>query len=157
METPKWGFYTMEDALWFWWGKKKKVWYYPWSWSFVRHSQLMKDGTWYTYGKKERSWEKKSDDVFTETHPYTYVLKNGTVQKREATIYVEEREWRWLWLKKLPWPRKTHRTIDVKFNDEVGERTGSWEGGTVGCGYRMKDGETPLMTLRRMEKERTFR
>jgi hypothetical protein len=45
-------------------------------------------------------------------------------------------------------------TIGVEFNDEVGERSGSWKGGTLGCGYEILPNETPLMCLRRMEKER---
>lgn len=48
------------------------------------------------------------------------------------------------------------RAIDVQFSDEVGERTGSWKGGTIGCGYNMLPGESPLDTLRRMEAERKF-
>jgi hypothetical protein len=44
----------------------------------------------------------------------------------------------------------------IEFNDEVGERTGSWKGGTLGCGYNLLPNETPLECLRRMEKERKF-
>jgi len=51
----------------------------------------------------------------------------------------------------------TRRTIAVEFNEEVGERTGSWKGGVLGCGYDMKPGETRLECLRRMERERRFR
>lgn len=58
-------------------------------------------------------------------------------------------------------PRKpllgdVQRTIDVEFDDEVGERSGSWKGGTMGCGYEMRASETPWETLRRMERERKF-
>lgn len=48
------------------------------------------------------------------------------------------------------------RSIDVEFNAEVGERTGSWKGGCIGCGYQMNPNETPLQALRRMEAERKF-
>ena len=51
---------------------------------------------------------------------------------------------------------KKRRSIDIDFNDEVGEETGSWKGGCTGCGYTMLDGELPEQTLRRMEKERKF-
>ena len=37
-----------------------------------------------------------------------------------------------------------------------GERNGSWKGGVLGCGWDMLKGETPLDTLRRMERERRF-
>jgi len=84
-------------------------------------------------------------------------------------------------LKWFPTIRKKRKTIDVKFSyggpfkrfviiekqgfkipnskeetGEVGERTGEWKGGTTGCGYQMLPNETPLETLRRMEKERKF-
>jgi len=43
------------------------------------------------------------------------------------------------------------------FDREIGERSGSWKGGCIGCGWDMKPGETAEQTLRRMESERTFR
>ncbi len=39
----------------------------------------------------------------------------------------------------------------------VGERTGSWKGGTIGCGNDLLPGETMEQSLRRMERDRTFR
>mgnify|MGYP000896903959 FL=1 len=83
-------------------------------------------------------------------HDYTYVLRSGEVQKRKARITVEHREWTRPW---LPW-RRVSDAIWVDFDGEVGERAGSWKGGTTGCGYEMAPGETPLETLRRMEGER---
>jgi hypothetical protein len=89
-------------------------------------------------------------------YPYKYVRKSGQVQERVATVRVEEREWRCRWLMWSPWPSNIVRSIDVSFNEEVGEGTGSWKGGCVGCGYDMLAGETPEDTLRRMERERKF-
>jgi hypothetical protein len=108
------------------------------------------------------SWELKEgeagDGRWQETYPYHYCLSNWTVQERTATICVEEREWRWRIFKYvLPWPRKVHRYIEIEFNEEVGDRTGSWKGGTVGCSYSLRPDETPLECLRRMERERRFR
>lgn len=100
-------------------------------------------------------WRHREHNILTEpeTHPYKYTLRSGEVQERTATIQVETRLWTRPWL-----PRKLFKkTIDVKFNDEVGERSGSWKGGVLGCGYDMKSGETPLDTLRRMERERVFK
>lgn len=58
----------------------------------------------------------------------------------------------WHWIEDcMKW-----RGIDVDFDGEVGERTGSWKGGTVGCSYESRPGETPVQTLRRMERERRF-
>lgn len=113
-------------------GRRYNIIYGPWAW-----------------GTSVR-WD-KSDT--TETHDYTYTLRSGEVQHRKATIRVEEQEWRRWW---LPW-RRVWRGIWVKFDGEVGERTGSWKGGTIGCGYEMLPDETPLDCLRRMERERKFR
>jgi hypothetical protein len=69
---------------------------------------------------------------------------------------VEEREWRPRWFKWTSLFARKRKTINVDFNDEVGERTGSWKGGTLGCGYDLLPNETPLECLRRMERERKF-
>ena len=99
-------------------------------------------------------WRHREHEVLTaeEQHPYRYILRSGEVQDRIATIKAERRLWTRPWL-----PRRMERpSIDVSFNDEVGEQTGSWKGGVMGCGYHMLPGETPLDTLRRMERERKF-
>lgn len=100
-------------------------------------------------------WRHVRHDILSapELHNYTYTLDSGEVQQVSATIKVEEREWRLLG---LPWPRRISRYIDVEFDDEVGEGRGSWKGGTIGCDYEMRDGETATDTLRRMELERRF-
>ena len=63
----------------------------------------------------------------------------------------------WRVLKRWPIYKWYRKSINVQFSDETGERTGSWKGGTIGCGYDMLPGETAEQTLRRMEKEREFR
>jgi len=73
-----------------------------------------------------------------------------------ATISVEEREWRPRWFKWIGLFNKIRTTIDDDFDAEVGERSGSWKGGTLGCGYELLPKETPLQCLRRMERERIF-
>ena len=55
-----------------------------------------------------------------------------------------------------PFLNQVIRSIDVQFDKEVGERTGSWKGGTVGCGYEMLPNESPYQCLKRMEQERKF-
>lgn len=81
---------------------------------------------------------------------------NGTVQNRTVTIYGEEMEWRWRWFTWLPIPRMIRRSVNISFDDEVGERTGSWKGGTIGCSYDWRSNESMLAALRRMENERKF-
>lgn len=125
-----------------------ELWIYYGNSTSTKQRILMLRGPWDWGGCVRRD---KADT--TETHPYTYTLKSGEVQHRRATIRVEEMEWRRWW---LPW-RHVWRGIEVEFDDEVGERTGSWKGGTLGCGYEFKDStETPLECLRRMEAEREF-
>lgn len=134
---PRYGFLFFGNLLHLHWGKSRgrqddpsKIVQMPWGWRHRKHEILSEP----------------------ETHPYRYVLRRGEVQERTATINVERRT------RTRPWvPRKLVSTyINVKFSDEVGERSGSWKGGCVGCGYDMKPGETPLETLRRMERERKF-
>lgn len=148
-----WGIKLFERSLHLSWGAKTKVINLPWDWgSNYRHDVLDASGKLVPV----RSWRDEDVLAHKTTHPYRYVLKDGTVQDRTAEIHVEEREWRWRWLQWSPWPRILKRSICVTFSGEVGERTGSWKGGCTGCSYEMKPGETPLETLRRMERERTF-
>jgi hypothetical protein len=100
---------------------------------------------------RKQKWQKS----VSETYDYTYTLKSGNVQHRKATVYVDRMTWRMRWWPLLPF-KKISTCINVDFNDEVGEGTGSWKGGTTGCGYEMLVGETPLDCLRRMERERKF-
>lgn len=98
---------------------------------------------------------KKAQASVSETYDYTYTLKNGTIQNRKATVFVERMTWRARWWPIIP-RQQVCTSIDVVFDDEVGEGAGSWKGGTVRCGYNMLPRETPLETLRRMERERQF-
>jgi len=134
---PTYGFQFHSDILWIKYGKSKGT----------RDDPVITvDMPW---GWKHQGHEVLSDE---ETHDYTYVLKSGEVQKRKATIKAEKRTWTRVWI-----PSKlVVQSIEIEFNNEVGERTGSWKGGCTGCGYEMLDGESPLQTLRRMEKERKF-
>jgi hypothetical protein len=136
------------------WRSKCKIFNLPWDWTHVRHQVW--NGKELVAPAKDEYHPPYSDGRIVEVHPYRYVLKNGTVQDRTATIYGDEREWRWRWFTWLPWPNKISRCIDVAFSDEVGERTGSWKGGTIGCGYEWRNGESMLESLRRMEAERKF-
>ncbi len=134
---PTYGFVFFEDGLHLRYGKCKgmrddpiKIVQMPWGWRHRAHEHL--------------------GDA--ESHPYTYTLRSGEVQQRIATITPECRTWTRPW---LPWKRVSH-SIWIEFDQEVGERSGSWKGGVTGCGYPMKAGEMPLQALRRMEAERKF-
>ena len=149
------GWYFSEDALVLEWRKHTKFLFYPWAWKFYKHWVLVK-------GWQKMIWVEIPNGIFSQDiaskdkSPYFYKLKNGTVQARVAEFHVDRREWRMRWLMWLPWPRLVRTSIDVTFNDEVGERSGSWKGGTIGCSYDIKPGERPVRTLRRMQLERVF-
>lgn len=171
-----WGFYWLWGREWGWgdtivfhWGARCVFLRMPWHWEWFRTSYLLEGARnkWahelrpslHVLGTESDKYIFFADvlPVWKRLYPYTYTLKDGTVQERQAIVHVEEREWRMRWFMWLAWPRKVSRCISVKFNEEVGERTGSWKGGVMGCGYDLRPGETPLQCLRRMEKERKFR
>lgn len=157
---PKWGIAFHNATFWIYRGNKWWTFNAPWQWQWVRTSVLRRDGNWEHERKGDRKEFYKDhwkEILWFETYPYTYTLKNGEVQERTATVGVEEREWRMNWFKWLKLGAKIQRTISVEFNDEVGERTGSWKGGTTGCGYELLKNETPLESLRRMERNRKFK
>jgi len=166
-DPPKWGIAYHNQTFWIYKGGKGNMkggnrwWTYhmPWSLEWVRTSALKKDGSWEheTKGNHKGFWRDSFQDIlWSETYPYQYTLKSGEVQNIQATVKVEEREWRRRALQWLPIFNKVSRDIDVRFSGEVGEETGSWKGGTIGCGYELLPNETPLDCLRRMEKERKF-
>lgn len=150
-----WGVYYFERSIWFCWGDRSKSFRMPWDMEHIKCEVQRPDGSWVPYVASYET-DKEPDGRWEETYPYHYRLESGDVQERNATVYVERREWRQRWLKWCPWFVKRRQSIDVRFDDEVGEGTGSWKGGCIGCGYDMKPGEKPLDTLRRMESERKF-
>jgi hypothetical protein len=135
---PTYGFYFFGDSLVLEYGKTRgtrgdpiKHIRMPWGWKF------------------QREWKEGGEP---REYSYRYERESGEIQERMAKVGIEVRVWTRRW---IPW-RMERRTISVEFNDEVGERTGSWKGGTMGCSYEMLPGETRLECLRRMERERRF-
>ena len=136
------------------WGERSGRWRWPFHVQFVRSEYFVRPGEWREprpYSEPERR-----PKAWSQTLPYTYTLKSGEVQHRKATIRWERWYYRRHLLHLLGWPMQCRNVIDVEFDGEVGERSGSWKGGTIGCGYDMLPGEEPEQTLRRMERERKF-
>lgn len=160
-----WGFYYFmnegfEDInLILKWGNKSKYIYFPWNLEWYRTSILLKDHSWEheKKGNRKEFWNKKWKPVlWEESYPYTYILKSGKIQERTATIHLKQWEWRRKWLMWTKLFNRVSTSIEIQFNDEVGERSGSWKGGCLGCSYDLKKNETPEQCLRRMERERKF-
>jgi hypothetical protein len=82
-----------------------------------------------------------------------YTLNSGVVQNRMATCTIERRKWHRKW---FPWLTQQIDVIDIEFNEEVGERSGSWKGGTIGCSFEMKPDDTIKTALQRMQDTREF-
>ncbi len=155
-EWQNWGFTLSDDALHLRWNEHSKVWWLPWLYKIhQRHEVRRADGSWVPF---VGSWEndKQPDGRDRYIYPYRYVLKNGTVQDRLAAIFIERRAWRPKWFAWTKLFENERQSIDVQFDDEVGERSGSWKGGCTGCGWEMLPCESPEQTLRRMERERVF-
>ena len=163
-----WGAEFIEDSddLYVQWNRASRFIQMPWSYEFHHKDIFMADGTW-VREPRNKFYDVTADDEklldhihnnkYQETVPYRYVLRNGTVQNVQATVTVDEMQWRRKWLPGTSLFAKTKRTIDVKFSGEVGERAGSYKGGTIGCSYEMQQDEDPIETLRRMERDRKFR
>ena len=177
-ESPQWGFYfyyhgfLSETQLVICLGEKNKYISFTWNLEWYRTSYQTNTGTTIWDGKtsvthwiweheykgqrKEFYEDKWKGILWEQTWPYTYTLNSGEVQHRNATIKVKEMEWRRRWLPFTSLFNQVIRSIDVTFDKEIGERTGSWKGGTVGCSYEMKPDDTPYECLKRMEQERKF-
>ena len=137
-------------------GSKTKFIHMPWQYDHMndKHMVQLEDGSWEPY---RPSWHSDGEDSrFIQEFEYKYVLKNNVTQLRLAKVYVDRREWRRKCLWYIPWFAKKRQSLNVEFSSEVGERTGSWKGGVIGCGTDMKKGETAEQALRRMERERVF-
>lgn len=158
------------DSIVFCWRQKRWHLRMPWRWEWYRTSYLLPDGKSWAHewaddnahlrrlGQKPMDRWRHFYDMpkWQEKHEYEYLLRSGEVQVRTATIELREYERRrWcLW-----WTRlfaQVTQTIEIRFSDEVGERTGSWKGGCTGCSYGVRDGERPAAALKRMEQERKF-
>jgi hypothetical protein len=89
----------------------------------------------------------------SQSVPYCYVRKNGERQERTGTFYVERRALGYRW---LLYPFHVRTSVWINLVGEIGERVGSWKGGTTGFGTDLQKGETPLAAIIRMENTRKF-
>lgn len=164
-DPPKWGIAIHNNTFWLYKGGKGNMkggnkW---WTWDipffthkFFRRSILMNNDTWlHELPGKSREFWKDEFKLNRKSWIYSYTDRyDGEVIP--TTIMVRQMEWRPKW---LTWTRlfaSISTMIDVEFDKEIGKRKGSWKGGTIGCDYEIRKGESPLDCLKRMEKEREF-
>jgi len=170
-EDKHYGFYIYESLGRFIdivleWGRWSKRIEMPWNYKHESTELLTHDGKVCLYketrnnklrhdNSPDSNWDiqDKLRELVGKKYPFKYKLKRGETQDRIATVYVSRMTWKMKW---LPWVKKIRTSIDIKFSDEVGEETGSWKGGCIGCGYDMLSNETAEQCLKRMEKERIF-
>lgn len=147
----RWSVFASNDfGLAFCWGLCRKSLDWPWSLHTLEYQMQMPDGSWCDVFDR-------SAEPHSESYTYTYTLKSGTIQNRTATVSKRRHILCRRIFRRLRWPRWAKESLEIEFSDEVGERSGSWKGGTIGCGYDLLPGETMLDSLRRMERERVFR
>lgn len=75
-------------------------------------------------------------------------IKDFDGEEIVATFNTEENEYTrgsgsFSWLKYFM-KNKIYRSINIRFNKETGARKGSWKGGTIGCYYPLKPGESDI-------------
>lgn len=150
---PQWSVYASKEfGFTIHWNRRRYQWDWPWNWHTLAYEkQLIKgdDGSWVDVMDYDAT-------PYTEGHPYTYTLNSGEVQHRVANVSRRRHIITWRAFKWSGWPRWVKDSINIEFSDEVGERSGSWKGGCIGCSYDIRPGETMEQALRRMEAERKF-
>jgi hypothetical protein len=138
---------------------QSKCYFLPWTdWRHVRHSLYGLSGEHFAdlpeYGFRlgRDSWDRHR--AVEESCPtVAFSFKDFDGEELIATTKIEEREWRLgtKWCKWLSWfaRPKVHRSLDLRFSGETGERKGSWKGGTIGHSIDMQPGELHEAAFRR--------
>lgn len=166
-ESPEYGINTFTNGkfvteLWLVWGKKRNHIDLPWALQWFRTSTLLNDGTWFNEVKGKRvvynhrqygSYDWLKENKWVKTYPYFDTYNNIIIG---AKVSVREMEWRPFWFKGTKLFSKVEKYIDVDFDKEVGREIRTWKGGVLSCNFEIKNGETPLESLKRMEIERKF-
>ena len=150
MDGPQWGIEASNEfGFQVYWGLRRKSWDWPWDWHTLAYEQQLADGSWVDVFDRD-------SEPYVERYAYTYTLRSGEVQHRYADVSKRRHIITWQAFKWFGWPRWIKESIDIEFSGEVGERSGSWKGGCIGCSYDLRPGETMEQALRRMEAERKF-
>lgn len=148
----------------------------PWTqWRFVRHSLYDFKGriVWteppYKKGRSDEErhklWEEEMEQK-RRVPKRKFKLIDFDGEEIIATVYVEEREWRFGegWFRWLGWFRKPKivRSLSIEFDRETGPRKGSWKGGTIGTGaplgrYSTGEYQGPMLAMMNFCGERNMK
>lgn len=145
-----WGVYYCDRSLWFCWSKKTKTIDMPWQWVLIKNEVMMRNGQWLDRISLFPP-EKKNFKIWNDT--FTYVSNNINAQKTEVDIYLERYTYCWKVFKWIKFPKRSHRSINVTFKDPIGDDVDTWKGGCYETSLVLKNDETPIQGLRRMEIE----
>lgn len=156
------------------WGRKSKFLKGPWTQKFVRREWMDATGKW-RREPRVKFWRGMPDALRDSAHElqqaardlrkaeqwqtvetWEYRSRSCDLQSGTALIAMERMTWRQWWLQWCPLFQNQRTTIDVSFSREVGSEAGSWKGGTIGCGFEIKRGESPIECFRRMMQDRSF-
>ena len=130
---------SVEDGVSLHWGTRYWIWWWAFRTKLLEWDYETKDRTWVSILHKPKGLDsfteylrRREKIAKTETHPYSYRLRSGEVQNVNATITRERRVLGRCYLHRLGWPKRYETSIDIAFDNEVGERAGDWKGGCVG-------------------------
>lgn len=157
-----WGVSTFERTLRFDWGKSwsRTFELNPFRWNSYVSERLRLDGEW----DSTAPWLNEGGVIewYQEDHPYLVTSEpiyrtdgphagfSVETWQAEATCYVHRTTRRRRW---LPWWKKVEFYVDVRLDEEIGPRKGSWKGGTVGFCETMLPGDRIADVLQRASRE----
>lgn len=169
-DAPRYGIQIYANTVWIHLGRTTNLsgmcdskcvyWDIPFlTWEFNKHFIWFKN-KWIEKPRESLLNSTNIEKEIFETN-FTYRLNNGNVQSEIATIYLEKRTYCRKW---FPFLKKEYISLNISFSGEIGERSGTWKGGVVGCSYDLKNfdpkgdvAKQVFDALAKMEKERKFR
>lgn len=138
---------------------KSKCIFLSWrQWRFVRRSLYDRTGAHFWTEPTGRqvpgrgAWEEQ-ERMRDAVPKVVFAVEDYDGERVAATTHIEEMEWRfgegWFkWLSLFRAPR-IKRSLDIRFDKEVGPEKGSWKGGLVGTSVELQPGELHASAFRR--------
>lgn len=158
-ENPRYGFYWFEGQPWFCLGKDYKTFRMPWNFEWYKTQTLLNDGTWFEESVNNRkdflsSFNFLKENAWNELIPFTYIFPENDHRKEEkqhrvARVTFKRMEFRRYGLMNFKIFNKIYNSLYFDFNDEVGIKSGSWKGGTLGSSVDVLPNETYEEAFRR--------